>query len=171
MPSPDCYRKPNNYQFNSHSITNQPRRQRVTSGIQQMVRHFENWNPDCTFAQMAMVQKRNSDQTHASFSCDGHSYKIIFGSSHPKRVSIYIDDVRIGSIYLHNGVEDLDSDSLLLRKKMEQFITKYNGENGRNMREAHRADMVRFADNEIARKLKIKEKMEQAVKDIMIHIQ
>lgn len=120
---------------------------------------------------MAKVQKHNNYQSCASFSCDGHSYKIIFGSTDLRRVTVDIDDVRIGAIYLHDGTEDLYNDSILLRKKMEQFITKYNGENGGNIRDAHRADMVRFADNEIARQLKIKEKMEQAVKDIMIHIQ
>ena len=136
-----------------------------------MVRHFENWNPDCTFAQMAKVQKLNNYQSCASFSCDGHSYKILFGSTDLRRVTIDIDDVRIGAIYLHNGAEELYNDSILLRKKMEQFITKYNGENGANMRAAHAADMVRYADKEIARKFQIKQNMEQAVKDIMIHIQ
>ena len=120
---------------------------------------------------MAKVQKSNNYQSCAFFSCDGHSYKILFGSTDLRRVTIDIDEVRIGAIYLHNGAEELYNDSILLRKKMEQFITKYNGENGANMRAAHAADMVRYADKEIARKFQIKENMEQAVKDIMIHIQ
>ena len=132
-----------------------------------MLVQFKNWDPECTLAKMAKVQGNILYSGGNRFDYEGHNYSIEFGSTDKRRLSIRQDNELLGAIYLHNGEMEIYTGSILLRKKLETFISKYNRDE--NMRRAHAQSMLDKQDKKIAQEFQRKEDLQQAIKDINIH--
>lgn len=129
-----------------------------------MLQQFKNWNPECSLAQMAKVQDHILYSGANRFDYEGHNYSIEFGSTDHRRLSIRQDNELLGAIYLHSGEMEIYTGSILLRKKLETFITKYNSD--KKMQQAHAYSMIEKQDKKIARELERKEHLKQAIYDI-----
>lgn len=132
-----------------------------------MLQQFKNWDPECTLAKMAKVQDNILYSGANRFDYEGHNYSIEFGSTDHRRLSIRQDHELLGAIYLNDGRMDIYTDSILLRKKLEIFIQKYNRDE--EMRKAHAKSMLDKQDDKIAKEFQRKERLQQAINDIAIH--
>ena len=129
-----------------------------------MLVQLKNWDPECALAKMAKVQDNILYSGCNRFDYDEHHYSIEFGSTDHRRLSIRQDNELLGSIYLNNGQMEVYTGSILLRKKIETFISKYNRD--ASMQRAHANSMIAKQDQKIAQELQRKEHLEQAIKDI-----
>ena len=116
---------------------------------------------------MAKVQDHILYSGCNRFDYEGHNYSIEFGSTDHRRLSIRQDNQLLGAIYLHSGEMEIYTGSILLRKKLETFISKYNRDE--NMRRAHAQSMLDKQEKKIAQEFQRKEDLQQAIKDINIH--
>lgn len=129
-----------------------------------MLQQFKNWNPECSLAQMAKVQDNILYSGANRFDYEGHNYSIEFGSTDHRRLSIRQDNELLGAIYLHSGEMEIYTGSILLRRKLETFITKYNRDE--EMRKAHAKSMLDKQEDKIAKEFQRKERLQQAINDI-----
>lgn len=132
-----------------------------------MLQQFKNWNPECSLAQMAKVQDRILYSGGNRFDYEGHNYSIEFGSTDHRRLSIRQDHELLGAIYLNDGQMDIYTGSILLRKKLETFILRYNRD--KEMQKAHAESMMVKQEKRIANELERKEQMKQAIENILKH--
>lgn len=129
-----------------------------------MLQQFKNWNPECSLAKMAKVQDNILYSGANRFDYEGHNYSIEFGSTDHRRLSIRQDNELLGAIYLNDGQMQFYNESILLRKKLELFILKYNRD--KEMQKAHAESMIAKQEKKIARELERKEHLKQAIEDI-----
>ena len=129
-----------------------------------MLQQFKNWNPECSLAKMAKVQDNILYSGCNRFDYEGHNYSIEFGSTDHRRLSIRQDNELLGAIYLNDGQMDIYTGSILLRKKLETFILRYNRD--KEMQKAHAESMMTKQEKRIANELERKEHLKQAIEDI-----
>ena len=129
-----------------------------------MLQQFKNWNPECSLAKMAKVQETILYSGANRFDYEGHNYSIEFGSKDHRRLSIRQDNELLGAIYIHSGEMEIYTGSILLRKKLETFITKYNRD--KKMQQAHAYSMIEKQDKKIAQELQRMANLQRSIYDI-----
>lgn len=129
-----------------------------------MLQQFKNWNSECSLAKMAKVQDNIIHSGCNRFDYEGHIYSIEFGSTDHRRLSIRQDHELLGAIYLNDGRMEIYTGSILLRKKLEIFIQKYNRD--KEMQQAHAQSMIEKQDKRIAQELQRMADIQQAIEDV-----
>lgn len=129
-----------------------------------MLYQFKNWDTNCKLAQMVEVQDHVLYSGCNRFTYEGKEYSIEFGSTDHRRLSIRIDRQLLGAIYLHNGKMEIYEDSILSRKRLENFINKYNMDE--KIRQAHAQSMIAKQEMKIAKEVERKHELELAIENI-----
>lgn len=129
-----------------------------------MLQQFKNWDPECSLAKMAKVQDNILCSGANRFDYECHNYSIEFGSTDHRRLSIRQDHELLGAIYLNDGRMDIYTDSILLRKKLEIFIQKYNRDE--EMQQAHAKSMIEKQDKKISQELQRMADLQRSIYDI-----